>query len=324
MTLVVSDYLKKERYFMALKSRFSGLLVLVFIISTGFTAGLAEAANPGEAGMLSLRMGVGAREAGMGESGVASSHGASALFWNPANNVFADFETDMVLQHSRYLGLFNHEYAGVAHKAAGGVLGFMFMGLYSDEIPRTDREGVGIIQGTYKPYDVSFGVSYARGFGNSLAIGVNAKMVYEKIDVYSDSGFAFDFFLTHRTMIEGLVFAASATNIGSQLNLNEEPFDLPAAYRVGMAYTPAMLANLTMTGEILFPNDSTEKAHAGLEYRLIQELHLRMGTRINYDSQGITAGAGFNLGRLSVDYAYEDMTTDGFDDGHKVSLQLTW
>ncbi len=305
-------------------SRLSGFLVLVLILATSLSGGMAEAANPGESGLLSLRLGVGARETGMGSAGIASSSGASALFWNPANNIYADFETDLVLQHSRYLGLFNHEFASVAHRAGGGVIGFMFMGLYSDEIPRTDAQGVGIIEGTYKPYDVAFGVSYARGIGESVALAVNVKMIYEKIDVYSDSGFAFDFFVTHKSIIEGLNFAASATNLGGKLNLNEEPFDLPASFRVGMAYVPAKLSNLTMSGDVIFPNDTTEKAHIGAEYRLIEEFSLRVGTRLNYDSQGITAGAGFNLGLMSVDYAYEDMTTEGFDDGHKVSLQLTW
>ena len=59
----------------------------------------------------------------MGEAGIASSHGASALFWNPANNVFVDFENSLVLQHHRYLGLFNHESAAVANRMGKGVLG---------------------------------------------------------------------------------------------------------------------------------------------------------------------------------------------------------
>ena len=29
-------------------------------------------------------------------------------------------------------------------------------------------------------------------------------------------------------------------------------------------------------------------------------------------------------GRLGVDYAYEESTLEGFDDGHKFSLKLTW
>ena len=51
---------------------------------------------------------------------------------------------------------------------------------------------------------------------------------------------------------------------------------------------------------------------------------MRFGSRINYDTQGITAGAGFVAGSLRLDYAYEDMTEEGFDDGNKISLGMTW
>lgn len=81
---------------------------------------------------------------------------------------------------------------------------------------------------------------------------------------------------------------------------------------------------MTLAGDLLFPNDTTNKAHVGAEFQLIPELALRAGTRINYESQGWTAGAGFQTGRLGIDYAYEEMKTSGFDDGHKFSLNVTW
>ena len=212
-------------------------LLALFALAVAFAPG-ARAGSPGDAGLLSLRMGIGAREAAMGETGVASSFGASAVYWNPANNVFADFDTGLVLQHHRYLGLFNHESAALAHRVGKGVLGFIFMGFYSDSIDRYGSEPVGIPEGTFKPYDVAFAVSYAHPLGDSFAAAVNAKFIYEKIDIYSDVGFAFDFFLTHKSLIEGLMFAASATNVGSQMNLKDEPFDLPTAFRIGAAWTP--------------------------------------------------------------------------------------
>ncbi len=300
----------------------------VLVLAMVLTSCPAFAGNPGEAGLLSLRMGVGAREAGMGEAGVASSTGGTALFWNPANNVFADFQTELIVQHNRYLGLFNHEAAAVAHRVGKGVLGVTFMGFYSDEIERkTLDSGVDVFEGTFKPYDVAFGVSYAHPLGERFAIGAGVKMIYEKIDFYSDTGFAFDFFITHKTLIEGLVFAASATNFGGQINLRDDPFDLPRAVRLGTAYTPGgqmFAGKLTLVGDVLFPRDTTEKAHVGVEYRLIPELALRFGSRLNYDAQGITAGVGFKVGRLRLDYAYEDMTEEGFEDGNKFSLGMTW
>jgi len=297
-------------------------LMIAFAWASALAAApMAWAGNPGEVGMLSLRMGIGAREAAMGGAGVAASEGAAALFWNPANNALLDRRTDLLLQHHEYLGLFKHEAAAVAHRAGGGVIGLMFSGLYAEEQVRRGEDQVGVPEGSFRPYDVAFGLSYARALNDHFAAGVTAKFLYETIDLYSDSGLAFDVFLTHRTMIEGLVFGASLTNMGSQMTLRSQPFDLRAAW------TPAaglFQGRLTMAADMVFPNDTTEKAHLGAEYRLLSEFALRAGTRVNYENQGLTAGAGFRTGRLNVDYAFEESKVSGFDDGHKFSLGVVW
>ncbi len=302
------------------------ILAATLLLTAAWTAPCLAAGSPGEAGVLSLRLGVGAREAGMGEAGVASSLGASAVWWNPANNVFGDFETDVVVQHHRYLGLFNQEAAAVAHRMGKGVIGVMFTGFYSDEIVRYSDIPAAEPQGTFKPYDIALGVSYAHPLGDSFGVSATVKMVYEKIDIYSDSGVAFDLGVTHRAMIDGLVFAVAVTNLGGQLQLKDEPIDLPRTIRLGAAWAPPSMLDgkITVTADMLMPRDGTEKAHLGAEFRLIPELALRAGTRVNYESQGITAGAGFVVGRMGIDYAFSDFTTEGFDDGHKFSLRFTW
>lgn len=309
------------------KNKTKVMTLLVMLALGSAWAPLALAGSPGDAGLLSLRMGIGAREAAMGEAGVASSKGASAVFWNPANNVFEDFQTGLVLQHHSYLGLFNHESAAVANRMGKGVLGVIFMGFYSNSIDRYGDEPVGVPEGTFKPYDVSFGLSYAHPLGESFAAAVTAKYIYERIDIYSDSGFAFDFFITHKAVIDGLVFAASATNVGGSMVLKDEAFDLPTAFRIGAAWTPVdnfFKEKLTLTGDVNIPNDTREKAQLGAEYSIVPELALRIGTRVNYDNQGLTAGAGFRAGVLGVDYAFESSTIEGFEDGHKFSLNLVW
>ena len=309
-------------------SKFTRGIILVTALATLVIAPAAIAGSPGESGGLFLRMGIGAREAAMGEAGVASSHGASALFWNPANNVFEDFQTDLVLQHHSYLGVASHEAAGVAHRMAGGVVGVLFSGLYFDSIDRRSEENVGLVEGTFKPYDISFGLSYARGIGERFAVGAAAKLVHSEIDLYSDTGFAFDVFVSHKAMIEGLTFGASATNMGSDMELYVVPYQLPTSYRIGAAYQPTsegLLGRLTLAGDISFPNDTKEKGHFGAELEILPELILRGGTRVNYDLQGWTAGAGFKpLKNMTVDYAYQNSKEEGFDDGHKFSLSLVW
>ena len=302
------------------------ILLSALVLLAG--VGPVQAGNPGESGELFLRMGIGAREAAMGDAGVASSTGAAALFYNPANNVFADFQTQLVLQHYGYLGVADQEAAAVAHWVGDGVLGVIFSGVYYETQERRDEERVGEVLGTFEPYDVSIGLSYARKIGERFGLGVNAKLVHSEIDLYSDTGLAFDVFASHQAMIEGLVFGASATNLGGDLVLHEDVIPLPTSYRVGAAFTPqnqGLLGRTTFVGDIAFPNDTKEKGHFGCEVRIIPELVLRGGTRVNFDNQGWTAGAGFNpLPRLTVDYAYQNSKLEGFDDGHKFSLVLNW
>lgn len=303
------------------------LLIACACVGALLFAATAHAGDPGEVGMLSLRMGIGAREAAMGGAAVAASEGAAAVFWNPANNALNNRGTDLLLQHQRYLGLFNHEAAAVAHRAGGGVIGVVFSGLYADEQIRRGEDQVGVPEGTFRPYDAAIGVSYARAFGERVAFGATAKFLYETIDIYSDTGLAVDLFVAHRAMIDGLVFGASLTNLGSQMTLRTQPFDLPAAARLGAAWTPTapwLSGRLTMAADVVFPNDNTEKGHLGAEYRLLGEFALRAGTRLNYDNQGLTAGAGFRTGRVGVDYAFEESKVSGFDDGHKFSLVIAW
>lgn len=306
----------------------SKIFLLGMILCLAVWSSAVWAASPGESGGLFLRLGVGAREAAMGDAGVASSRGASALFWNPANNVFEDFQTELVLQHYEHWGVASQEAAAVAHRMGGGVVGFVFSGLYWDTQERRGEDGVGLIEGTFDPYDVSFGISYARKVGERFGLGVNAKLVHSEIDLYSDTGYVFDFFVSHRAMIEGLVFAASATNLGGDMTLDNTPYPMPTSYRIGASFTPqseGLLGRLNLVGDIAFPNDTQEKGHFGAELELLPELTLRGGTRVNFDNQGWTAGAGFRpLDNLVVDYAYQNSKIDGFDDGHKFSLGMNW
>ncbi|MBU8871476.1 MAG: PorV/PorQ family protein [Gemmatimonadales bacterium] len=312
---------------MARLTRSNSCLSLLFAAALLLWGSPVQAGNPGEAGFLSLRFPVGAREAGMGDAGVAASQGAAAVFWNPANNIFHEFDTTLILQHYRYVGAMSQEAAALAHKVGDGVLGLIFMGFYSDEIPRRSAEPVGIDEGFFKPYDVAFGLSYAHPLGDSFALGMNAKLVYERIDFYSDTGMAYDFFMSHKALIEGMMFGASLTNVGKQKNLYDGPFDLPTAYKFGYAYTPNDLflqENVTFAGDIFIPKDTSAKVHVGCEYRVVPELTLRVGSKINYDLYGLTAGFGVALKNFNLDYAYQDMIVDGFEVGHKFALNMVW
>ncbi len=282
----------------------------------------AWAGEPGDAGFLSLRLGLGARNGAMGDTGVADSPDANALYYNPANMVLSE-GTDVTLQHVEHFGLFRQETVAVSHRLTRGAIGLIFSGFYSEALPRTTIDRVGVFQGEFQPYQTMVGLAYAHAFRN-FSLGVVGKYLYERIDAYSASGLALDIGITHRSKIAGLTMAAAVANLGDPMTLNEEPYDIPLTVRLGAAYTPqleseSMWENLTLVGEVLLPNDGNGRYHLGGEFRLNTYFALRGGYRGNYDTYGITAGAGFHKGVLSVDYAYMANQNDLLD-GHRISI----
>lgn len=292
---------------------------------TAFCLSLAApvlADDPGSAGLLSMRLGIGGRSGAMGETGVAIAEDATSVFWNPANLAYAP-GTQMAVQHMEYFGLFRMESLTVSHQTDYGSFGLVFSGFYSDELDRTPAQPSGVTQGTFRPYDVVAGLGYAREL-EQFSIGVVGKMVYQRIDAYSGSTPAFDVGVTHHAVIDGLTMAAALQNFGPDMKLNEEEFPLPQVVRLGMAYRPIQdrwpaLERLLTTAEILVPNDGNSRLHAGLEVELHESFQLRGGHRFQYDTWGPTFGLGFARGSLRVDYAYMANDND-FDATHRFSL----
>jgi len=284
----------------------------------------AAAGTPGESGFLSLRTAVGAREAAMGGAGVALSRGAAAVYWNPALLAFQDEGTDLLLQHQRQWGLFDKETAAIAHRTGLGAFGFLFSGFYAEEMDRYEEVNVGVPLGTFRPYQVALGVAFARQSSEAFAAGATVKLLHEEVDMFGDTGLAYDLSIAHKAVVEGLWFGASLNHFGPDLTLNSEPYQLPTVLRVGMAYDPTQdvfAGKVTLAGDVVFPNDGNSKAHVGAEYRLVPALALRVGTKVNYTSQGLTAGAGFRRGNITVGYAYEEAKND-LGDGHRFAVEM--
>ena len=285
----------------------------------------ASAGKPGDAGLLWLRLGIGGRSGGMGETGVAALTDANAVYWNPAN-LTAARGTQIGLQHTEYFGsLFRQEALTLSHNTQYGSFGLILSGFYSEDIERTELDQTGVALGTFRPYDVVGGIAYAFDFRN-VSLGATTKFLYERIDAHAGSTFAIDLGIAADAPLEGLRMAAVIQNLGPELTLNEEATLLPRTVRAGVAYRPAfeqarLLANTLWAAEIVTPNDGNGRLHAGLEVRVHESFVVRGGHRFNYDTWGSTFGAGFSRGPLFVDYAFMANDND-FDTTHRVSRRL--
>lgn len=299
------------------------LLHLAVMLLVAAVPPAARAGDPGSAGALFLRLGMGARASGMGEAFTAVAVDASSAYWNPAA-MSPVLGTNVMFMHNEYLMSMRLEQVYLTHETEYGTFGLGFTGLYMDEMDRYDDVPSEIPLGTFSAYDVSFTLAYSRYLLPNLSAGIALKPVYEKIDETTATGLAFDFGLYHVSQVPGMKLALVVANIGDRMKFVEEEFPLPAALKIGGSYErhiPALRGDVLAAVDLVFPNDGGAKQHFGAEYGYDRKLFLRAGYKNGYDTQGAAAGVGVRWRQFDLDYGVLFGGND-LGDSHRVSLSL--
>ncbi len=301
--------------------RWQRIFVSVLVIGS---AEAAHAADPGSSGALFLRVGFGARASAMGEAFTAVAEDASSIYWNPGA-MAAVLGTNVTLAHNEYFASVRLEQAAVTHEATWGTIGFMFTGLYMDEMERYEDTPSATSLGTFGAYDIAVSAAYARYIVPNLAAGISIKPIYERIDELSASGIAVDLGLYHVARIRGVKLAAVVGNVGPPMKFDVEEFALPRYVKVGGSFEreiAALSGRVLVTLDGIFPNDGEVREHVGAEYEYRRLVALRAGYKANYDVQGATFGAGFRWHEVAVDYAF--LPSEELGDNHRIGLGFTF
>lgn len=113
---------------------------------------------------------------------------------------------------------------------------------------------------------------------------------------------------------ERLTLGLAAQNIGSRLGADP----LPLTFKLGAA---SRLKNLTLALDVAKPQDNEIYYCLGAEWWLKDALALRAGYKTHRDAgEGITAGIGLKMGKVSLDYAYVPYGDLGST--HRISLGI--
>ena len=262
--------------------------------------------NAGTRAMTFLKIGVGAKAMGMGESQVAATDDLYASYWNPAGLASLE-KPQLALMHNEWFADINHEFVGIALPLGSiGTVGASASFLSFGELQGRDREGNETA--IFRPYDLAMIFSYARGFGDSLAFGANAKFLREQIADETGTGIAFDFGGLYTFPDMPLSLGFNAQHLGPRVKFIEEAFGLPFTFRFGTAYRLWNEA-LVLTTDIIRPTDNDIAIGIGAGYTIGNILQLRSGYKYQLGGNdlgaisGLTGGFGLTLLRFQIDYA---------------------
>jgi len=276
-----------------------------------------------------LKIGIGARAAGLGEAYVTIANDPTAVYWNPAGLASIQRQ-EVALSHIRWPGEINYEHAAyvVPSRRFGGSFAFQF-GVLSTAIDETDEYNPFGTGRTFTYSDAVAGVAYARRWTDKLLVGAGVKVVHEDLGSQvggpTTSAVLVDLGSIYYLGYGSVRIAVALTNFGPELTpggqyvspvtgevRSYDGFDPPIVFRYGIAFEPIENAQqrVTTTLEVAQPADNAQRLKTGVEWAWQRRLALRGGYDFNADVLKLSAGAGLylKLGQTqsTLDYAYSD------------------
>ncbi|MBI1924031.1 PorV/PorQ family protein [Candidatus Poribacteria bacterium] len=306
--------------------RYNRYFILVILCAmTLYTWTVANGAdiheNAGTRAMAFLKIGVGARAIGMGESQVADAGDLYASYWNPAG--LAKIQRPQLgLMHNEWFEGINHEFLGFVQPLGNrGAIGGSVIYLSFGELQ--GRDAAGLETKKFRPYDLALILSYAHRFSAAFSVGANAKWLREQIDTANAQVIAFDIGGLYAVPNSRLTLGFNAQHLGTKATFVEESFNLPVNIKVGVAYKLLNDA-FTLVADVNRPSDNDITIGFGVAFTISQLLHLRTGYKYTIGgndlgvASGIASGIGFTIEGFQIDYAFASFGKLG--PVHRISL----
>jgi len=292
-----------------------------------------------------LRVGVGARPAGMGGAYVAICDDIVSCAWNPAGLVLIDgYEFAMT-----HIALpadidYNHACYGMPVEMLDGTIALQFGVLSTDLMETTE----------YHPYgtgrkfgftDWLFGLSVAKRFTDRFSGGFAVKYVREELGVEVGGPVTSAIVLDAGTYYEigprKMRLAVALMNFGGDLTpdgsyetmttngvgqATYEGYAPPTEFKFGIALEPVVRPWLdtVIDFELAHPSDNKETFRLGGEALLSKVLALRAGHDFGADAMQTSFGVGARVTILSVDSRidYSATLTEYLSTVHRISITL--
>ncbi|MDE2142120.1 MAG: PorV/PorQ family protein [Elusimicrobia bacterium] len=252
-----------------------------------------------------LKIGIGARELAMGESGAAMADAADALYWNPAGLSRAE-SREVAVSHAELTLATRLDHISLAQPSAAGVFGAGIT--YLSQSALDGRDALGHPTGGFSASDAAVSVAFARK-SELLDAGASVKYLRSHIGSSEAEGAAIDAGV--KRAFGALTVAAAARNLGPGMKFGGETDDLPLQLAFGAGWRFA--GGHALAAEIVdAPRGGGVDAGFGGEYQALKGVYLRGGYTTQtsvmngsgFDAaRGLTLGLGLRNARWRFDYA---------------------
>ncbi|MEK6544204.1 MAG: PorV/PorQ family protein [Elusimicrobiota bacterium] len=293
------------------------------------TASMAVASGAGTSGGQFLRVGVGARAAGMAGALSPIVDDPTAIYWNPAGLAMLE-KREVSLSYNAYFVDTAQQFLGYGHPSKYGTFGVGITMLSVGSIEkRSAASGDADVPdgGEFNTQDMAGALAWANKFDlNAFAMhyGAALKFVSSDLDAASASTFAADLGVIAAHKASNLSFSLAVLNLGGELKFVDEGDPLPLNIKPGVGYRRDLgkmgKLNLALDADILV-NDGLTYVQPGVEWWFHKNFAFRTGWQLGRDSDagvGFAAGLGMRKDAIGLDYAF--VPFGGLGDTHRVSL----
>jgi hypothetical protein len=216
-----------------------------------------------------------------------------------------------------------------------GVIGLSFQSVNYGDVLGTMvwNNSQGYIDiGTMDPTAMAVGIGYAKMISDRFAVGAQVRFAYQSLGKSSvpnaantvitkqniASAAAYDFGTNFKTGIKSLAFGMSVRNFSKDVTYEEESFQLPLLFTVGLSANlfdffemPGPEQSFILSCDVTHPRSHPEQLKIGVEYKFMNIIILRGGYISGDDEDGVTyglglssSGLGISSANFQIDYSY--------------------
>ncbi len=216
----------------------------------------------------------------------------------------------------------NANFLGFTAKNGSNAYGISFLGLFPGDMELRDGSP-GRSLADYSVENISFGITYARSFGD-LTVGGTLKTLKERIFEVSYSTFSFDLGMSRSFKAfkdKDFRFDLSFFHLGPKYGPegSDEVFRLPTTWHLGLK---GNIKPLFVGFSINKPLNTRLQYTIGGEYSINEYFSIRAGRRINNPLEKFSFGWGLRKNNLNFDYSYTPTNIEIIEGSHLFTISI--